>query len=138
MCWMASSSQCLYSRLCTLFSPEVRIAYLKSTAPSLSIRTCQHLKNILGFGDWLILAMMSQHLDIKLFADILQEIKNVSFLHKRSISTTIDIIHASDTDGENDEKDNLKATPIITPMLLRKPSNLAMLKKVKCVAYQMI
>ena len=75
--------------------------------------------------------MMSQHLDIKLFADILQEIKNVSFLHKRSISTTIDIIHASDTDGENDEKDNLKATPIITPMLLRKPSNLAMLKKVK-------
>ena len=119
-----------YFRLCTLFSPEVRIAYLKSIAPSLSLRTCRYLKNVLGFGDWLILAMMSQHLDIKLFTDILQEIKNVSFMHKRSISTTIDIIHASDTDGENDDKDDLKPTPIITPMLLRKPSNLA-LKKVK-------
>ena len=51
-------------------------------------------------------------------------------MHKRSISTTIDIIHASDTDGEMDEKDQMKATPIITPMMLRKPSNLA-LKKVR-------
>ena len=119
-----------YPRLCTLFSPEVRMAYLKSIAPNLSLRTCQYLKTVLGFGDWLILAMMSQHLDIKLFSDILQEIKNVSFMHKRSISTTIDIIHASDTDGEMEEKDQMKATPIITPMLLRKPSNLA-LKKVR-------
>ena len=74
--------------------------------------------------------MMSHHLDIKLFSDILQEIKNVSFMHKRSISTTIDILHASDTDGEVDEKDQIKATPLITPLLLRKPSNLA-LKKVR-------
>ena len=51
-------------------------------------------------------------------------------MHKRSISTTIDIIHASDTDGEMEERDQMKATPIITPMMLRKPSNLA-LKKVK-------
>jgi len=115
-------------RLCTLFSPEVRIAYLKSIAPNLSLRTCQYLKTVLGFGDWLILAMMSQHLDIKLFSDILQEIKNVSFMHKRSISTTIDIIHASDTDGEMEERDQMKATPIITPMMLRKPSNLALKK----------
>ena len=112
-----------------MFSPDVRMAYLKSIAPNLSLRTCQYLKTVLGFGDWLILAMMSQHLDIKLFSDILQEIKNVSFMHNRSVSTTIDIIHASDTDGELEEKEQIKATPIITPLLFRKPSNLA-LKKV--------
>ena len=121
------------ARLCTILSPKVRVAYLKSLAPNLSTRTCQHLMNILSFGDWLILVMMSQHLDIKLFADILQEIKNVSFAHSRSISTTIDIIHASDTDGEDDSKEKFQATPIRSPTLLRKASNI--LKKVVSVEY---
>ena len=113
-----------------MFSAEVRIAYLKATAPSLSMRTCQHLKNILGFGDWLILSMMAQHLDIKLFTDILKEIKDVNFMNRRSVSTAIDIIPASDTDGELDDHEHMKATPIMSPISLRKPSNLALMKKV--------
>ena len=78
------------------------------------------------------MAMMAQHLDIKLFTDILNEIKNVSFINQRSMSmsTAIDIIPASDTDGEHDDNDRLKATPIMSPIFLRKPSNLAMMKKV--------
>merc|ERR1719186_809952 len=74
---------------------------------------------------------MAQHLDIKLFTDILNEIKNVSFINQRSMfmSTAIDIIPASDTDGEHDDNDRLKAIPIISPIFLRKPSNLAMMKK---------
>ena len=59
------------------------------------------LRTNLGFGDWLILVMMSQHLDIKLFTDILKEIKDVSFKNQRSVSTNIDI-YASDTDREDD------------------------------------
>ena len=107
----------------------MRIAYIKSVAPNLSFKTCQHLRAILGFGDWLILAMMAQHLDIKLFADIVQEIKNVSFMHRRSVSTTIDIIHASDTDGENEDKDFQRTPSLRTPILVRKPSKLALMKK---------
>ena len=47
--------------------------------------------------------MMSLHLDIKLFTDILNEIKNVSFNNSRSVSTTIDIISPSDTENEHDD-----------------------------------
>ena len=51
----------------------------------------------------MILVMMSLHLDIKLFADILTEIKNVSFNNSRSVSTAIDIISPSDTENELDD-----------------------------------
>ena len=44
--------------------------------------------------------MMSLHLDIKLFTDILNEIKNVNFSNSRSVSTAIDIISPSDTENE--------------------------------------
>lgn len=67
------------------------------------MKTCQYLKATLGFGDWLILVMMSLHLDIKLFTDILNEIKNVSFNNSRSVSTAIDIISPSDTENEQEE-----------------------------------
>ena len=66
------------------------------------MKTCQYLKATLGFGDWLILVMMSLHLDIKLFTDILNEIKNVSFNNSRSVSTAIDIISPSDTENEQE------------------------------------
>ena len=66
------------------------------------MKTCQYLKATLGFGDWLILVMMSLHLDIKLFTDILNEIKNVSFSNSRSVSTAIDIISPSDTENEQE------------------------------------
>ena len=90
----------------TLLSPTLRINYLKTIAPSLSLKTCQYLKNNLGFGDWLILVMMSLHLDIKLFTDILKEIKNVGFNNSRSVSTAIDIISPSDTENEQDDQND--------------------------------
>ena len=77
-------------RMITILSPTLRINYLKTIAPSLNLKTCQYLKISLGFGDWLILVMMSLHLDIKLFTDILNEIKNVNFSNIRSVSTAID------------------------------------------------
>ena len=54
--------------------PKVRTNYLRTVAPTLSIRTFQYLRNALGFGDWLLLIMMSHNLDVKLFTDILAEI----------------------------------------------------------------
>ena len=89
-------------RIITIASPSLRINYLKTISPSLSMKTCQYLKVTLGFGDWLILVMMSLHLDIKLFTDILNEIKNVSFNNSRSVSTAIDIISPSDTENEQE------------------------------------
>ena len=63
--------------------------------------------------------MMSQHLDIKLFTEILKEIKEVSFKNQRSVSTNIDIFGASDTDHEDDfipgDRAELKPPPI-TPL----------------------
>ena len=63
--------------------------------------------------------MMSQHLDIKLFTEILKEIKDVSFKNQRSVSTNIDIFGASDTDREDDfipgDRAELKPPPI-TPL----------------------
>ena len=65
--------------------------------------------------------MMAQHLDIKLFNDILKEIKDVSFYMQRSVSTTIDmLVNASDTERDEDffgveDKDELKPPPI-TPI----------------------
>ena len=73
----------------------------------------------LGFGDWLILVMMSHHLDIKLFTDILKEIKNVSFNNQRSVSTNVDIFCTSDSEREDNfipgDRDELKPPPI-TPL----------------------
>ena len=104
-------------RMITILSPTLRINYLKTIAPSLNLKTCQYLKISLGFGDWLILVMMSLHLDIKLFTDILNEIKNVNFSNSRSVSTAIDIISPSDTENE------LEDFPRIS---YRKPSNLGL------------
>ena len=61
-------------RICTLTSSRLRTNYLRTVSPSLSITTFQYLRNQLGFGDWLLLVMISVHLDIKLFTDILAEI----------------------------------------------------------------
>ena len=73
----------------------------------------------LGFGDWLILVMMSHHLDIKLFTEILKEIKNVSFNNQRSVSTNVDIFCTSDSEREDNfipgDRDELKPPPI-TPL----------------------
>ena len=104
-------------RIITILSPTLRINYLKTIAPSLNLKTCQYLKISLGFGDWLILVMMSLHLDIKLFTDILNEIKNVNFSNSRSVSTAIDIISPSDTENE------LEDFPRIS---YRKPSELGL------------
>jgi len=106
-------------RIVTLASPRFRIAYLKAISPSLSTRTCQFLRFNLGFGDWLILVMMSQHLDIKLFTEILKEIKNVSFNNQRSVSTNVDIFCTSDSEREENfipgDRDQLRPPPI-TPL----------------------
>ena len=73
----------------------------------------------LGFGDWLILVMMSHHLDIKLFTEILKEIKNVSFNNQRSVSTNVDIFCTSDSEREENfipgDRDELRPPPI-TPL----------------------
>ena len=69
--------------------------------------------------------MMSQHLDIKLFTEILKEIKNVSFANQRSISTNVDIFSASDSEREDNfvagDREELRP-PTITP-LSRSPRN---------------
>ena len=92
-------------------------------SPGLAGNTADYLRQILQFGDWLILTMMADHLDIKLFTDILNKIRSVHFEEKRhsSISTTLEMIGASDTDGENEEKDMIK-TPVIpsTPASARR------------------
>jgi len=111
------SSFYMVFRVITIASPALRINYLKTISPSLSLKTCQHLKTTLGFGDWLILVMMSLHLDIKLFTDILNEINNVSFSSSRSISTAIDIISPSDTENEHE---------IFPKISYRKPSTLGL------------
>ena len=49
----------------------------------------------LTFGDWLILMMMSEHLDIKIFADILIELKRVCDANSRSVSTSIFDVNGS-------------------------------------------
>jgi hypothetical protein len=76
--------------------------------------------------------MMSQHLDIKLFTDILKEIKNISFSKQRSISTTVDIFGASDSEKEDNfipgDRDELRPPPI-TP-LSRSPRSNYRVKKV--------
>ena len=83
------------------------------------IRIISDTRFNLGFGDWLILVMMSHHLDIKLFTDILKEIKNVSFNNQRSVSTNVDIFCTSDSEREDNfipgDRDELKPPPI-TPL----------------------
>ena len=63
--------------------------------------------------------MMSQHLDIKLFTEILKEIKNVSFNNQRSVSTNVDIFCTSDSEREENfipgDRDQLRPPPI-TPL----------------------
>ena len=88
-------------------------------------KTAEYLQNVLNFGDWLILSMMADHLDIKIFTDILVQVRTVHVDQKRnsSISTTIDVIGASDTEGEAEaeEKEILKVvTPMVTPASARK------------------
>ena len=63
--------------------------------------------------------MMSHHLDIKLFTEILKEIKNVSFNNQRSVSTNVDIFCTSDSEREENfipgDRDELRPPPI-TPL----------------------
>ena len=86
-------------------------------------KTVDYLTHIIQFGDWLILIMMADHLDIKIFTDILNKIKSVHFEEKRhsSISTTLEMIGASDTDGETEDKEREK-TPVTpsTPLSPRR------------------
>ena len=70
-------------RMVTVFSPSVRVFQLVTLAPSLPDKTAEYLQSVLGFGDWLILSMMADHLDIKMFNDILQQIKTVNIEEKR-------------------------------------------------------
>merc|ERR1712107_134536 len=65
-------------RLVTLCSAKVRVYLIKAVAPSMNRKTCQYVERQVGFGDWLILSMMSNHLDVKLFVDIIREMQRVN------------------------------------------------------------
>ena len=98
------------------------VELISSSVPD---KTAEYLQSVLNFGDWLILSMMADHLDIKIFTDILVQVRTVHVDQKRhsSISTTIDVIGASDTEGEAEaeEKEILKVvTPMVTPASARK------------------
>ena len=96
------------------------VELISSSVPD---KTAEYLQNVLNFGDWLILSMMADHLDIKIFTDILVQVRTVHVDQKRhsSISTTIDVIGASDTEAEAEEKEILKVvTPMVTPASARK------------------
>ena len=71
---------------------KVRTNYLRTVSPSLSIRTFQYLRGSVGFGDWLLLIMMSHNLDVKLFTDILVEIGRLilSYLEQNMINLLTD------------------------------------------------
>lgn len=105
-----------------------------SWAPSLAPSGLEQLSGLLQFGDWLILTMMADHLDIKLTTDILNKIKAVHCEVKRhsSISTTLEVLggSGSDTDGETEEKAILKS-PAVTPASTRR-LHPPIIKKVKC------
>ena len=140
-------------RMITVLSPRVRMFQLLTFAPSIPNKTAEYLQDALGFGDWLILSMMADHLDIKIFNDILQQIMTVNFEEKRLLSmrysldnihrtndsvfstatmmSTIEMNGVSDTEGEdNDEvKEPLRASPLTTPASARKISA-PILKKV--------
>ena len=73
-------------RIVTVLSPRVRMFQLLTFAPSIPNKTAEYLKDVLGFGDWLMLSMMADHLDIKIFNDILQQIMHVNFEEKRLLS----------------------------------------------------
>ena len=73
-------------RMVTVLSPRVRMFQLLTFAPSIPNKTAEYLQEALGFGDWLILSMMADHLDIKIFNDILQQIMTVNFEEKRLLS----------------------------------------------------
>ena len=73
-------------RIVTVLSPRVRMFQLLTFAPSIPNKTAEYLNDALGFGDWLILSMMADHLDIKIFNDILQQIMHVNFEEKRLLS----------------------------------------------------
>ena len=124
----------LLSRLGTVFSRRLRKELMVSWAPSLPASVLDQLSTILQFGDWLILTMMADHLDIKLTTDILNKIKAVNYEVKRhsSISTTLEVLGTSDndTDGETEEKSILKSPPV-TPGSTRR-LHPPIIKKVKC------
>ena len=123
-------------RIITILSPTLRINYLKTIAPSLNLKTCQYLKISLGFGDWLILVMMSLHLDIKLFTDILNEIKSVSFSNSRSVSTAIDIISPSDTENELEDFPKISYRKPTKLGLKRVCMNILVFINFKCLYFQ--
>ena len=121
-----------FSRLGTVFSRRLRKELMVSWAPSLSASVLQDLSTILQFGDWLILTMMADHLDIKLTTDILNKIKAVNcekVKRHSSISTTLEMLPGSDTEGEADEKTILKSPPV-TPASTRR-LHPPIIKKVK-------
>lgn len=90
-------------RFITMCSKGLRISILRASAPNLTRKVWSLLKIQLGFGDWLILQMMSHHLDIQIFSEILKEIKKVSDENSRSMSTTIFEVNC-DTDVENGDE----------------------------------
>jgi len=80
-------------RFMTLLSGKVRILFIINLAPSVSNKNIECLQNILGFGDWLILTMMANHLDIKMFTDILNQIVSTHIEQKRHSSLRFEEIH---------------------------------------------
>ena len=108
-----------------------------SWAPSLAPSGLEQLSGLLQFGDWLILTMMADHLDIKLTTDILNKIKAVHCDVKRhsSISTTLEVLggSGSDTDGEAEEEKAILKSPAVTPASTRR-LHPPIIKKVKCLS----
>ena len=73
-------------RMLTVFSSKIRMFFLINFAPNVPSQTAEYLQKMLSFGDWLLLTMMADHIDIKLFSDILKEIKKVNVEEKRRSS----------------------------------------------------
>ena len=73
-------------RIVTVFSTRTRMFFLINFAPNIPAQTAEYLQKMLSFGDWLLLTMMADHIDIKLFSDILKEIKKVNVEEKRRSS----------------------------------------------------
>jgi len=97
-------------RMFTICSPRCRAYLIKAMAPTINRKTFSFLMTNIGFGEWLLLTMMSNHMDIKLYVDILREIQRVSLISKRSVSTHIELIPG---DGESeDDVDNSAITVI--------------------------
>ena len=112
-----------------MFSRRLSKELMVSWAPSLAPSSLEQLSSLLQFGDWLILTMMADHLDIKLTTDILNKAVHCEVKRHSSISTTLEVL-GSDTDGETEEKAIFKS-PAVTPGSTRR-LHPPIIKKVKC------